>query len=140
MTPGSGMNTCSPSSRLLASGQSAKNAADHLGARAGSAGLFIVESAEPDTYSRRLAPPRFGLDRHPVRALPSLGVSSLTAGASAPAFFRSSITRRATSPMLPQVSLVAPSRCSSICSPMVRHPMIHRSTIHVGKIRKVVGV
>ena len=42
----------SPCLRLLASGESAKNAADHLGERAGIwPGCIDVESAEPDTFS-----------------------------------------------------------------------------------------
>ncbi len=54
-------------------------------------------------------------------------------------FFRSFFTnRRATSPMLPQVSLVAPSRCSPKSPSVAPFGMSNRSTIHVGKIRKVV--
>jgi hypothetical protein len=88
-------------------------------------------------HSRRVALHRF---RHSPGHMPSLGASSLTAGASAPALFRSLFTnRRATSPMLPQVSLVAPSRCSLNQSSVALFDMSNRSTVHVGKIRKVVG-
>ena len=48
----------SPCLRLLASGESAKNAADHMGARAGIwPGGIKVESAEPDTLSILSASP-----------------------------------------------------------------------------------
>ena len=56
----------SPCLRLLASGESAKNAADHMGARAGIwPGGIKVESAEPDTFSIFSAPHPPARDRGP---------------------------------------------------------------------------
>ena len=78
------MNTLAPLSRLPASGRSAKNAVDHRGARAGHAGSDIVESTEPDTYSRDLAEPLFtpppGVNERPLWVFPP---GNLPAGANA---------------------------------------------------------
>ena len=73
-----------PSLPLCCVRQQGKHAVDHRGARAGYAGSDIVESTEPDTYSRDLAEPLFtpppGVNERPLWVFPP---GNLPAGANA---------------------------------------------------------